>query len=619
MSGYPDAMAALAEAGEDLSFLSPEQRSYGWCHTFHPRLAEGLVLCRATPQCLVVSSLKLGQPVELDAHLAPFFLEASACPDPEVSAPALEALKGTELVDLLCDYALSRDCSPAAREVWVGLGFLPSAPHRRQIYLIRMGMTDLAEELDPQGEHLTLGALELRPSWRLALAAQLRERGRGHLVPRMLGIARERVQLDGPMLAELLRQGQFEALWTLCPFLSAERAREVIRSLLVRGFAGGQDFARAVELIKIEPTGQPVYRTRGKWLGWGGRRLLVSRNRSLRVIDWEQDRVAWQVSGSCQGALLSPDGRWALLSRQRGCHLHDPEGQRVLENRALMPVFSPCSEYFTFRDEGRWQLWRLSPLELLESSPASKFEWLGPGQAIVSEGGDLRILDLASGTRLNPPPVRMPLTRKWKRSARGARWVARRHPLSLLARDGSEQSPLLKLREPGPESLIVESDGSYQAVAGKVVLLEDERVLCTHDWKIWDGRMLRPLPRPEAAQFRIDPRGARLVTEKEGATELVRLGDRLPYRELPGTLLELHPTEPYLATLHQGEIHLWHVPHEVELGPALLEDNAERVEPHLRPLALFLLQRRFRHEVSLEEGLELSPAHDILLDSESLA
>ncbi len=168
-------------------------------------------------------------------------------------------------------------------------------------------------------------------------------------------------------------------------------------------------------------------------------------------------------------------------------------------------------------------------------------------------------------------------------------------------------------------SLIVESDGSYQVVPSRVVLLDDERVLCTNDWKIWDGRMLRPLPRPEAASFQIDPRGARPVTEKEGFTALVRLGDRLPYRQLPGTLLALHPTEPYLATGLEGEICIWQVPHEVELGPAVLEDNAERLEPHLRPLGLFLLQRRFRHEVSLEEGLELSPAHDIQLDCDSIA
>ncbi len=601
--GYPDAMAALAEAGEDLSFLSAEQRAYGWCHTFHPRLAEELVVCRATPHCLVVSSLKLGQPLELDSRLAPYFLEASACPDPEVSARALEALKATDLVDLLCDYALSRDCSPAAREVWVALGLLPSAPHRRQIYLIRMGRTDLAEELDPQGEHLTLGALELRPSWRLALAAHLRERGRGHLVPRMLGIVRERVQLDGPMLAEMLRQAQFEALWTLCPFLSAERAREVILGLAERGFAGGADFAQAVDLARVEPIRRPVYRTRGKWVGWGGRRLLVSRNRSVRAIDWEEDRIAWQVGGSCQGAVLSPDGRWAALSRQRHYHLHDHEGRMVHANRAVMPSFSPCSNYFAFR-EGRWQLWRLSPLELLESSQNCKFEWLEPGQVILSEVGGLRIRDLASGTtRLEPPLASEPNTSKWRRSARGARWVARRNPLMALS-TGT------------PESLIVESDGSCQVVPSRVVLLDDERVLCTKDWKIWDGRMLRPLPRPEAASFQIDPRGARLVTEKEGFTALVRLGDRLPYRELPGTFLAIHPTEPYLATLLEGEICIWRVPHEVDLGPALLEDNAERLEQHLRPLALFLLHRRFRHEVALEEGLELSPAHEIQLDDD---
>lgn len=603
LRGYPDAMAALAEAGEDLSFLSPEQRAYGWCHTFHPRLAKKMAVCRATPLFLVLSSLKMGQPLELDPGLAPFFLEACCCPDSDVSSQALEALKVTELVDLLCDYALSRECSPAAREVWVGLGRLPSAPHRRQVYLIRMGMTDLAEELDPQGEHLTLGALELRPSWRLALAAHLRERGRGHLVPRMLGIARERVQLDGPMLAEMLSQGQFEALWTLCPYLSAERAREVILGLADRGFAGGPDFARAVELARVGPAQGPVYRAQGKWLGWGGSRLLVSRNRSLRAIDWREDRLAWQVAGSCQSAVFSPDGKWAAVLRHRHYHLHDQEGRKLLENRAMMPGFSPCSAYFTFR-LGRWQLWRLSPLEMLESSFECKFEWLQEGQVIVSEqGGSLRIRDLASGTtRCEAHPASEPYGSRWKRSARGARWIARCLGEALRGKAGS---------------LIVESDGSSQFVPGHVVLLDDERVLCTRDWKIWDGRMLRPLPRPEAEEFQIDPRGARLVTEQEGSTALVRLGDRLPYRHVPGKLLALHPTEPFVATSHDKEICIWHVPHEVELGPAQLEDNAAALEPHLRPLALFLLHRRFRHEVALEEGLELTPAHDIQLDNEA--
>lgn len=579
MRGYPEAMAALAEAGQDLGFLTPEQIAYGWCHTFHPGLVP-TTLCRANPQTLILSSLKLGVPVDFRPRE---FLEAAGCPDPEVARPALEALAEVdrETSELLCDYALSRDCSSGAREALVRLGHLPAAAHRRQIFLIRLGMTDRAEELDPQGEHLVTGALELRPSWRLALAAHLRERGRGHLVARILGLQRESMQPDPPVLREMLRQNQLEALWTVTPFLPLELARQVLLELDQRGFSGGPDLSQAVGLAREVPPLSPVFRVRGEFLGWGGGRLYHRSEKGVQCLDWRESRQLWCLSegGVHAAAIVSPDGMWVALRNDRHHQLFDSQGRPVSEVRPGDLRFSPCSGYCLASN----QLWRLSPLERLrEVEPG--FRWFGPGQGLLaSVRSGLHLLHLASNTEsVEPEPDSEAPVLHWYR--RGDRLIG------ALASGGA---------------LVVEADGSQRSFPGKFKLLEDGRLVLLRTGQVWDGRVLRPLPLPQE-KHRIDCVFGRLFTTPSSSTGVVRLGDTEPYRVYPGRLLDQHPSEPYLATLHEGEVCLWHVPLDVPLSPAHLD--------HPDPLARFLLSYRYRHEVALEEGLTLSPAHEIELE-----
>lgn len=597
LRGYPDAMAALADAGEDLGFLTPEQRAYGWCQTFHPRLAEGMGVCHDTLTYRLLTSLKLGLPVTVDDPLtAGCALDALGCPDREVAARAREALRELppDLIDGLCLRTLSPFCPPPTREAWLELGHLPSLPHRRQIYLIRMNMIDQAEELDPAGEHLVTGALELRPAWRLALAALLRERGRGHLVPRMLGIARENVQLDGPMLDEMVRQNQLEGLWTLAPFASVERAREIILALDRRGFAAGQAFQRAVELARSPHEPQPVFRTEGKFLGWGGRRLVLRLDTRLHALDWRDGTSLWSYPGKSKSAVVSPDGLWTAVQQARQVRVLGPEGRPIRELSGTDFDFSPCSQFVTCR-VGRYrirQLWQLSPLVLLANHWWHNFSWWGNGQAIASDPDQLHFYDLRTGVTTDEPT---PSSRGWDwcRSSRGSRWMG---------------------RVGGSSTLVVESDGTRHTFAGKGRFLEDERVVLGNS-SLWDGRLLRKLslPDPPWLPGPVDPIGGRTIVNQLNSTGFLRLGDTVPYRQLPARLVAQHPHEPYYVTEHANQLQVWHVPPESPLQPSMLDDGAAAVEPPLRPLALFLLHRRFQHDVSLEENLPLSPVHQIEL------
>ncbi len=564
--GYPDAMAALAEAGEDLSFLTPEQKAYGWAQTMHPRLAEGMGECDSPPPLALLVALKRGTPVAVTPELAPFFQDALGRPDPEVRSAAVEALRDIppEIVDALCDRALTCACSPEAREAWVALGHLPTAPHTRQIYLIRMNLFDRAEELDPQGEHLVVGALDLRPAWRLLLAAILRERGRGHLVPRMLGIARDNVQLDGPMLQEMLRQKQLEALWTLAPFTSVERAREIILGLAERRFSGGESFARALELASAPNDERPVFTVRGKLLGWGGSRLYLG-GKVLQAYDWKENRLLWRRPCVGNFAKTSLDGRWLVSGTEVLNSNGDPIGLRARGVR-----FSPCSEFCSILVDSLLQLWRLEPLECLEEHWPLEGDWCGPSTSMVPFRNELLYRDLRTGAQWNEPvPADDSYALAWRKSPQGNRWVAER----VRNRD----------------CLVVEQDGSSRLLPGPSTLLPDGRVLCGWGRSLWDGRSLRTLPKPEAPWL-LALAGPRCVLRKPRATGLLRLGDSRPYRQFPGQFEEVHPTEDYLITRRDGNLHVWHAPREIPLHAGMLTDGAAQVEPPLRPLALFLLQ-----------------------------
>lgn len=626
LRGYPDAMAALAEAGEDLTFLSPEQRACGWCQTFHPRLAEGMAPCPTPLLYNFLCLLKLGRKTELSLATVEFWLEAAVCPDPEVKRRARKRLRAIKpnLVDRLCEYVLTRRCSLAAREFWVDQGRLPSSPPQQQIYLIRMGLTDRAEELDPQGLHLVQGALELRPPWRLALAAHLRERGRGHLVPRMLGIVRDDIQLDDAMVGEMLRQQQFEALWGLVPFLSTERAGELIGKLAQHGFQGGPDFARALELIPSPRGPVAVLPRSGRFLGWGGSRILCNEEGLVRVraLDWREGRSLWQSPRGASFSFISPDGQWAVIKRKTW-ELLDPEGRSVPQRGLSKGYFSPCSRYLAFAQGQRGRILELATLQTVHGEWQPEDRWFADGVVVREEEGSLRFRNLATGATWEEAyPLDDPPAHHWRKSAHGERWVA--------TLDASQ------------ESLVVESDGSFVVMLGSADLLADGRVLCRN--KLWDGRLVRPLPELDPAWevagvdlrcgrriLRGTPVGprprsfssaetmarylasSRLQSEREGTTGLTRLFESRPYRELPGRFQAVHPREPYLLTSRNHEFSIWHIPAEIPLGSALLEDNARQLDEPLRPLALFLLHRRFRNEVSLEESLALSAAHDIQL------
>lgn len=619
--GYPEAMAALAEAGEDLSFLSPEQRATAWCQTFHPRLAEGMVPCPSPLLFNLLSSLKLDRQPELSLKTVDCWLEAAVCPDPEVAGRARRQLAALDsaLVDRLCAYALSRGCSGAARELWVELGHLPSRAPEAQIYLIRMGMTDRAEELDPEGFDLVQGALDLKPPFRLALAAHLRERGRGHLVPRMLGIVREDHQLDGDMVDEMLRQRQFAALWRLAPFLSTERAGELIVRLAEQGFEAGPDFARALELARDQPPVRPLFTTRGKFLGWGGSRLYCNVDGKTRVLDWGEGRTLWELEGESSQAVISPDGLWAVLKRNRW-ELRNPEGRTAPQRALSKAAFSPCSRYLTVGQGARGNIFRLPSLEPVEAEWWPGDRWFAEDVFVRERQGVLHFRNLATGADWQQPfPVSDQPTHGWRRSARGARWVA-----------------FLDHRR---KSLIVDAEGGQFQMSGPIELLADERVLT--DRSVWDGRVVRCLPELDPAwePQAVDVQGGRRIlrqagyqpadgnvdtmahylaenrwrNQREGNAGLARLLESRPYLEFPGRFVAMHPNQPYLLTARGGELSVWHVPPELPLGPALLQDEARQLQSHLRPLALHLLQHRFRHEVSLEESLPLSPAHDIRL------
>lgn len=601
-NGNLEALVGLAERDQEpavravLDGLDPHRIALAWYQTRHPRLQRGGVAREPVP-AHVITALKVNRWVPRPEH-AGALLQALVDRDPEVAARAREALTGAlspELQEELCRQVLA-GCPVEARELWVQTGKEPASLAARSVYWLLLGQGERAEALEPDGPALRAGLHQLGLASPAPLLAALRERGLGHLVSGLL--ERE----DPELVTELLSNGLFEELWRMALAGPVHLSRRILLGLREHGYAGDAAFEEAVRLADVpSPPPRPHRRLEGyRWLDWGDRRLyLQSPDRDLHCHDLVSGETLWSRAepefvprdydppeGTC-----SPDGRWLGLAwhgewmldhLQSAYAMLNGEGElswsHQTQYNSTAYLFSPCSRYVAHANCGYgensrdwYEFFALDPLQKLgpDLEQSLDFEWIGPGQALYQTPEGFQSIRLEPFQRT---PVEAPRRRR-------ELWVD--GDFFVQEEDGSQH------RLPSRRLSWTLSDGTL------VLLTEDGHCL-------WDGRVLRSLPvRGEVGE--VLPRTRRLVVRQDERCSLHRLNEPEPLAVLPGRWLAAHPTLPYLATQQQDSLLIWHLPDDLPLGTATLEQVETSLLSPDRELARHLVALRLRHAIGLSD------------------